>query len=319
MSEFDLIRTYFAGLGARRTDVVLGVGDDCALLDLGADQWLAVSLDTLVAGVHFLADCDPEALGHKALAVGLSDLAAMGARPAWATLALTLPGADPAWVAAFAHGLGRLAKAHGVALVGGDTTRGPLAITVQVHGLVAPGQAIRRAGARPGDQVWVSGHLGDAGLALRRIQAGAPVSEPLRRRLERPDPRVAIGLRLRGLAHAMIDVSDGLAADLGHILEASGVGASVELAALPLSPDVAEALANGAGWDLPLAAGDDYELCFTAPAAHSGRIEAVALEARCPLTRIGCVTSEPGLRASQPDGALWPIARSGYDHFRDEA
>ncbi len=241
MSEFDLIRDYFTDVGARRTDVDLGVGDDCALLEVPAGQQLAISIDTLAAGTHFLPDCDPESLGHKSLAVGLSDLAAMGAEPAWATLALTLPDHDPGWIAAFSRGFAALAGAHGVSLVGGDTTRGPLSVTVQVHGLVPAGRAIRRSGAAPGDRVYVSGTLGDAGLALRRILSGEPVDPVARARLERPTPRVALGLALRGVASAMIDVSDGLAADLGHILAASGVGAEIDLTALPLSAAVRSA------------------------------------------------------------------------------
>ena len=275
MNEFDLIRTHFAALGAARTDVELGVGDDCALLAVPAGQRLAVSIDTLVCGTHFLPDCDPEALGYKSLAVGLSDLAAMGAEPAWATLALTLPpelvAEHPDWIAAFARGLGALAQHHGVRLVGGDTTRGPLSVTLQVHGLVPEGAAIRRAGARPGDLIYVSGTLGDAGLALRQILAGAPVEPGLRERLDRPTPRVALGMALRGIATAMIDVSDGLAADLGHILDASGVGAELRLQSLPLSPSVAAVVAADGDWSLPLASGDDYELCFCIPPGLVGR------------------------------------------------
>jgi len=225
LSEFGLIRHHFARLGAQRGDVTLGVGDDCALLRPRPGHEVAVSIDTLVAGIHFLPEVDPQALGHKCLAVGLSDLAAMGAEPAWATLALTLPAEDPDWLRAFAAGFGALAQDYGVALVGGDTTHGPLSITVQVHGLVPAGQAIRRGGARPGDLIGVSGSLGDAALALQGLLSGQPpASLPpfLRERLERPSPRVALGLALRGLATAMIDLSDGLVADLGHILEESG-------------------------------------------------------------------------------------------------
>lgn len=319
MSEFDLIRTHFARLGSERADVTLGVGDDCALLRVPPGQELAVSIDTLVAGVHFLPDCDPQALGHKALAVSLSDLAAMGAEPAWATLALTLPPdlprTRPDWLAAFCRGLDALARRHGVAVVGGDTTSGPLAVSIQVHGLVPPGQAVRRRGAKPGDLVCVSGTLGDAGLALRRLLAGAPLSAELRRRLDRPEPRVALGLDLRGLASAMIDCSDGLAADLGHILEASGVGAELDLATLPLSPEVAAAVQAEGDWGLPLASGDDYELCFTLPPAHRPALAGLASAGGAPLTVIGHIVREPGLRCRLPDGTELPLGRRGYDHF----
>lgn len=315
MSEHDLIRRYFAEMGSRRADVVCGVGDDCALLRVPAGQELAVSIDTLVGGVHFFADCEPEGLGHKSLAVGLSDLAAMGADPAWATLALTIPDVDGPWLAGFARGMGRLATEYGVALVGGDTTRGPLTISIQVHGLVPQGEGITRAGARPGHRVMVSGTLGDAGLALRLRLAGAALAAPLQRRLERPDPRVALGRRLRGLASAMIDLSDGLVADLGHILAQSRVGADLDLAALPLGPEVAAAVKASGDWDLPLAAGDDYELCCTLPADLEAEAVRLAAELGCTLTPVGAIASAPGLRCRRPDGAAWSPRRSGYDHF----
>ena len=322
MSEFDLIRNHFAHLGAPRDDVILGVGDDCALLRVPAGCELAVSIDTLVAGVHFLTEVNPEALGHKALAVSLSDLAAMGAEPAWATLALTLPAslpsASPGWVAAFCRGLDALARQHRLSVVGGDTTSGPLAISIQVHGFVPAGQAVRRRGARPGDLVCVSGTLGDAGLALRSILAGHDVSDDLRARLERPAPRVAAGLALRGQASAMIDCSDGLAADLGHILEASAVGADIALADLPLSPPVAAAVAAataGADWSLPLASGDDYELCFTLPATAHATLPGLAQAAGCPLTVIGIIREGNDLHCRLPDGADFHLGRAGYDHF----
>ncbi|MCK7583133.1 MAG: thiamine-phosphate kinase [Chromatiales bacterium] len=315
MSEFDLIGRYFAALGPERMDVALGVGDDCALLEIPSGQALAVSIDTLSAGVHFFADCDPEHIGHKSLAVGLSDLAAMGAEPAWATLALTLPEADEDWIRAFAVGFGRLASAHGMRLVGGDTTRGPLSVAVQVHGLVPADTAIRRSGACPGDAVFVSGTLGDAGLALRRILAGEPIAPELRRRLECPEPRVEAGRRLRGIASAMIDLSDGLAGDLGHILSASAVGAELELERLPLTPQIAEIVAATDDWSLPLASGDDYELCFCVPPAHIPTVERLAKALGLPLTRVGWIRASAGLDFRRTDGGRLMLPARGYDHF----
>ncbi|WP_082806144.1 thiamine-phosphate kinase [Marichromatium gracile] len=311
-AEFALIGAHFAGLGAAREDVLLGVGDDCALLRVPPGQSLAVSLDTLVAGVHFFPDCDPHALGHKTLAVSLSDLAAMGAEPAWATLALTLPASDPAWLAAFAAGLGELARAHGVRLVGGDTTRGPLTITLQLQGLVPPEAALRRDGACAGDRIWVSGTLGDAALALAELQAGRDPDAALRARLERPTPRVALGRGLRGIASAAIDLSDGLVADLGHVLAASGVGAELRLGALPLG----EAVAARADWSLALAGGDDYELCFCAPPGRDGEILALGQRLGCRLTPIGTIRGDDDtLRCLLPDGTVLNPTRRGYDHF----
>ena len=315
MSEFDLIRRYFADLGPRRPDVALGVGDDCALLAVAPGQELAVSIDTLSSGIHFFPDCPAEHVGHKSLAVGLSDLAAMGAEPAWATLALTLPSADETWVRAFATGFARLANAHGVRLVGGDTTRGPLSVSVQVHGLVPADLAVRRGGARPGDVILVSGTLGDAGLALRQMRAGEAVDSVSRRRLECPEPRVALGQRLRGIATAMIDLSDGLVGDLGHLLAASGVGADLDLACLPLSRPVADAIAATQDWSLPLASGDDYELCFSVPSEHLEQMNALAESIQCPLTRIGRIRAGTGLLCRLPDGGLLTTPVTAYDHF----
>ena len=315
MSEFDLIRNHFSRIGDRRADVALGVGDDCALLRVPQGYELAAGIDTLVASVHFLPGCDPEGLGHKSLAVSLSDLAAMGAEPAWATLALTLPDADAAWLDAFSLGFARLARRHGVALVGGDMTRGPLTITVQVQGLVPAAAAVLRRGARPGELICVSGTLGDAGLALRLLEAGESVSEFLRGRLERPTPRVDLGLALRGTATAMIDLSDGLAADLGHILAASGVGAELRLPDLPLSQAVSDRLAADSDWRLPLAAGDDYELCFCVPEQKHAGITTLAERLGIRIQVVGHVRPEPGLRCLLADGSVWRPAQLGYDHF----
>jgi thiamine-monophosphate kinase len=317
LSEFDLIRDHFSRLGSRRPDVSLGVGDDCAVVRIPRETELALSIDTLVSGVHFLAGSDPESLGHKSLAVGLSDLAAMGAEPAWATLALTIPEADEVWLQAFSQGLARLALQQGVALIGGDTTRGPLAITVQVVGLAPEGKAVRRSGARPGDLVCVSGTLGDAGLALRLLDSGEPVSEFLRGRLERPEPRVDLGIALRGIARAMIDLSDGLAADLGHVLEASNVGAEIWLPHLPLSEAVRDCLSADNDWELPLASGDDYELCFCIPAEKLDQVETLAKQLDIRIEVVGQIRRERRLSFLLEDGSTWIPERSGYDHFSD--
>ncbi len=318
VSEFDLIRDYFAQATGTRVDVLLGIGDDCALLQPPPGLALAVSVDTLVADTHFLVDADPLDLGHKTLAVNLSDLAAMGAEPAWATLALTLPQVDKDWLRAFVDGFAALAAVHDVQLVGGDTTRGPLSITVQVHGFVDPLRALRRSGARAGDRLMVSGTIGDAGLALQLMQQpmrGDSVDGRLSRRLDRPTPRVALGRMLVGQASAAIDISDGLIADLGHICAASGVGARVELARLPLSPAFREHCPPRQ-WRPALAGGDDYELLFSLAA---DRIQ--ALRERCraageSVQEIGRLVDVPGITLVDPDGRESTEIPDGFDHFR---
>lgn len=321
LSEFQLIERYFSALCPSRDDVVLGVGDDCALLQPPAGRQLAVSMDTLVEGRHFSPGAEPEALGHKCLAVNLSDLAAMGAVPAWLTLALTLPVANEAWLAAFAKGLGGLAQRHGVQLIGGDTTKGPLSITLQVHGFVEPGRALRRDGAQAGDLIYVSGTLGDAGLALLAAQ-GLYVDMDelafLRRRLNRPTPRLALGQALCGIASAAIDLSDGLGSDLKHICERSGVGATLYADQLPLSAGVAEYIAANGDWALPLSAGDDYELCITVPAERQAEVETLAGEFDCGLTWVGMIEQRAGLRVSLPDGRQSDDIPTGYDHFAND-
>jgi thiamine-monophosphate kinase len=313
-SEFALIRRYFDAATPSRDDVLLGVGDDCALLEPPVGQLLAVSIDTLVAGVHFQADDRADGIGHKALAVGLSDLASMGAQPAWATLALTLPRPDEDWLAAFMSGFARLAATFGVQLVGGDTTRGPLCISVQVHGRVPRAEAMRRDAARPGDRLYVSGTLGDAALALRERLAGVADSV-LAGRLDCPDPRIGLGLALRGHAAAAIDVSDGLVSDLAHICERSGVGARIELARLPLSTPVAAACATG-DWSLPLHGGDDYELLFTVPGDRVERVEQACAGAGEAVRWIGTITAGPDIVLVSPDGTEHKEQPHGFDHFR---
>jgi len=318
LNEFDLIRRFFSHATASRPDVLLGVGDDAALVEVPPKTQLAISVDTLVSGVHFFPGVDPEALGHKALAVNLSDLAAMGAEPAWATLALTLPRADEAWLTAFARGFAALADRHRVQLIGGDTTRGPLSITVQVHGLVPEGSALRRSGARVGDDIYVTGQLGDAALCLRLLQSDRVLPAdfaPLRERLERPRPRVEAGLALRRVASSAIDLSDGLLADLGHVLDASGVGARIDLPCLPLSPRFAEWLGDQGDWTPAVAGGDDYELCFTAAADRSGEIQRIARELGLAITRIGSVLADGGLQVWLDEGQPWSGRGAGFDHF----
>lgn len=318
-SEFDLISQYFSRLGGSRDDVLLGVGDDCALLQVPEGMQLAVSIDTLNEGVHFFPGSDPESLGHKVLAVNLSDLAAIGAEPAWATLALTLPAIDDDWLRAFSKGFGRLAEIHKVRLVGGDTTRGKLAATVQVHGFVTPGQALRRDGAEAGQLIGITGSLGDAGLALRLLQRGEETDSAgmreLRLRLDRPTPQLAVGRALSGIAGAAIDISDGLLADLGHICARSGVGADIKLDLLPLSPQVADFVRSTGDWRLPVAAGDDYVLCVTVAPDRQGLAESRARQAGSPISWIGEIKAQPGVHCWLPDGSRLTQACVGYDHF----
>jgi thiamine-monophosphate kinase len=316
LGEFDIIRRYFTRPAPH---AVLGVGDDAALLRPAPGNDLVVATDMMVAGRHFLPDADPASLGHKALAVNLSDLAAMGAVPRWATLALALPEADEVWLEAFARGFFALAERHGVELVGGDTTRGPLNLCVQILGEVPTGQALRRDAARPGDDIWVSGHLGDAALALAQREGGLVLAPhqaaACHRALDWPEPRVALGLRLRGLAHACIDISDGLLADLGHVLERSRVGAVLRLEAVPRSEALGLHLPEPAALEALLAGGDDYELLFTAPSMHRARVELAAREAGVAVSRIGEIRRGGGLEVLDSEGAPLPVARRGFDHF----
>lgn len=316
MDEFHIIDRYFHRDLPVRDDVVLGIGDDAALVRVADGHELVIAVDTMVAGRHFPESTEPADVGWKALAVNLSDLAAMGAEPAWCTLALTLPVADHHWLAEFARGFGELARHHGIALIGGDTTRGPLTISVTVHGTVPAGAALRRAGAMVGDRICVTGTLGDAALALGHLDSPAfagPEAQWLKARLDRPSPRVAAGQCLRGCAHAVIDISDGLLADLGHILDAAGVGAGLRVDRLPrsaafsrLAGDDAEARA------LQLSGGDDYELCVCLPAAQ---VAATAAALGCAFTEIGEIESSPGLRLSDARGPVHAPPRSGYAHF----
>ena len=316
-SEFDLIARHFTRPAA---NAVLGVGDDCALIDVTNGMDLAVSTDTMVSGTHFFPDVDPEHLGHKALAVNLSDIAAMGAMPYWATLALTLPNVNHDWLAAFAKGFFDLAQEYGVSLIGGDTTRGPLTMTVTIMGEVPAGAALRRSGAKPGNDVWVSGNIGDAALAVAHRHGRLVLTEDDYReavmRLYEPSPRVNLGQALRGLATAAIDVSDGLLADLTHICRLSGVGATVELGAVPVSSIGAKHLGTDAGRTAIVAGGDDYELCFTAHPNSRDSIEDLTDMLGIPLTRIGQVKRGKGVSLLGPDGKAVKVDGRGYDHFQ---
>ncbi|MES0874183.1 thiamine-phosphate kinase [Sinimarinibacterium thermocellulolyticum] len=309
MDEFALIRRYFAQLTLDGEGVVLGIGDDAALLRPSSGCELVVTSDTLVAGRHFPDTTTPFDIGWKSLAVNLSDLAAMGARPRWCTLALTLPEADASWLDGFAAGFAALARVHRCALVGGDTTRGALSITITALGEVPAGRALRRDGARIGDAICVTGTLGDAALALRLGAAAVP---ELRARLDRPQPRIAAGLALRDIAHAALDLSDGLIGDLQHILDASGVGATLDVDALPMSPAFARLTTAGTRRADQLAGGDDYELCICLPEDTLDRARA-ALDV--PLTRIGRIDAAPGLRLVDAQGHSITPSFTAYRHF----
>ncbi|MGH8135232.1 MAG: thiamine-phosphate kinase [Steroidobacteraceae bacterium] len=315
--EFELIARHFTGRGAVRPDVRLGVGDDAAVVVPRAGAELVLALDTIVAGVHFPADTSGRFVGHRALAVNLSDLAAMGAEPAWALLGLTLPAADDGWLGEFASGFDILARRFGVALIGGDTTRGPLAATVTVGGFVPAGAALTRAGAKVGDDLWVSGTVGDAGAGLAILQAklaaGGAAREELLRRFLLPEPRVSLGLALRAVASACIDISDGLAGDLAKLCDASGVGTRLDCRRLPRSPQLLEAAGEEGSLRFALTAGDDHELLFAAPAATRGRIEALAPVT--PVRWIGEITATPGLELAGA-GSDRDLVH-GFDHFTD--
>ncbi|MDR2092748.1 MAG: thiamine-phosphate kinase [Azoarcus sp.] len=314
-SEFDLIRRYFT---RPVTHTGLSVGDDAALVGLAPDTQLAVTTDTLVAGTHFFPDTAPRDLGWKTLAVNLSDLAAMGAWPRWATLALILPGVDENWIAAFADGFFDCAGRYGVDLVGGDTTRGPLAMTVTLFGEIPAGAAITRSGGKPGDELWVSGQPGLAALGLAHLQGRIRLANASRAlaALHRPIPRVEPGTALRGMAHAMIDISDGLAGDLGHLCECSGLGATLNAAALPMAALRETGADEAFARQCLLAGGDDYELLFAAAPCTRDNIEALARRLGLSLTRIGQLDTRAGpIRLREIDGNVCTIAASGYDHF----
>ncbi len=320
--EFRLIERIREITAQPRDDVRIGIGDDAAVLAVPAGQELAVAIDTLVEGVHFPRGTAAADIGWKALAVNLSDLAAMGASPAWALLALTLPDADAAFVEGFAEGFARLAQSHRLALVGGDTTRGPLSISVAVHGFVPPDKALVRTGARIGDAVLVTGTLGDAAAGLHALQQPLRDDDPraglrefLIERLNRPTPRLAAGTALRGQATACIDISDGLLADLGHVCVASGVGAEIDAALLPRSSALMALYDEAGALRFALSGGDDYELCFTVPAQRLADVQADLSRLGCGATRIGRIVEGAGVRVRGTDGEWLATDRAGWEHF----
>jgi thiamine-monophosphate kinase len=318
-SEFELIGKYFARLGAERADVHIGVGDDGAVVVPPASRELVLVTDTLVEGVHFPVGSAAASVGHRAFAVNLSDLAAMGAEPAWALLALTLPRPDETWLGEFARAAGDLCRRHGVALVGGDTTRGPLSLTVTLAGIVPVGAALLRRGGQAGDAVFITGSPGDAaaGLALEqgRLHVADPMSQQiLRDRFLFPTPRCEVGIGLRGLASACIDVSDGLGGDLEKLCAASGCGAELDAAALPVSDSLLGAVGREAAREYALTGGDDYELLFTVPLARLGAMTNAISRGLGPVTRIGSLVSGSGVRVFSRSGVM-QFSGVGFDHF----
>lgn len=314
MSEFSLIAKYFT----RETRADLGVGDDAALISVSPGHQLAVAADMSVSGTHFFPEADPFAIGWKAMAVNISDMAAMGAEPRWATLSIALPGIDEDWLAGFSSGLFDCADAFGVSLIGGDTTRGPLNVAISLLGEVPYGQALQRTGAKVGDDIWVSGVLGRAALWLQYRLGNIRLSEEeataLAMAMHHPQPRVTLGLSLRGLAHAALDISDGLLADLGHILQASGVGARLDWQSVPKPELPHSTVSEPVLQQAVLAGGDDYELCFTASSAHRTMLSDLAHKLALPITRIGEITAEPGLQVLN-GSAVMQVSEKGYSHF----
>jgi thiamine-monophosphate kinase len=316
--EFSLIDRIRERTAQGRDDVRLGIGDDAALVSVPTGQELAVAIDTMVEGVHFPVGTRAADIGWKSLAVNLSDLAAMGATPAWALLAMTLPKADPDFIDDFATGFAQLAQSFRLALVGGDTTRGTLTISVAVHGFVPPGKALTRSGAKPGDAIFVTGTLGDAAAGLQlfnRHGDNDARSVFLIERLHRPTPRVAAGLALRDHASACIDISDGLLADLGHICAASGVGAEIDVSMLPRSSALFDLFDDTTSQHFALSGGDDYELCFTVQAQHVAAVQADLARLGCGAAKIGRIVEGAGVRVRDADGKTMQPQHRGWDHF----
>jgi thiamine-monophosphate kinase len=318
MKEFSIIEEFFrAGALTSRADVVCGIGDDAALLEVPPQQTLAVTTDTLVSGVHFFADVDPGDLAHKALAVNLSDLAAMGAQPAWISLALTLPKTSPDWLHAFAERLHEQCQYYGVALIGGDTTSGPLSITITAHGFVPVDSALKRSGAQPGDTLYVTGTLGDAAAGLACLQGKLAVSaeqqHALVGRLLRPTPRVLAGTYLRRIASSCLDLSDGLAGDIQHICHASNVGVEIQVDRMPLSKALVQAVAPEQAYQFALTGGDDYELCFSAPPSARDQLSHALQTAGVCYTEIGTITGSPGIYYTL-NGEPFELSADAYQH-----
>jgi thiamine-monophosphate kinase len=318
LSEFDLIKQYFDQTYPSEPQFALGIGDDCALINPSPNMQLAISSDMLVSGRHFFPDADPTMLGHKCLAVNLSDLAAMGAKPIAFTLALSLPEANRDWLAQFSQGLFAIANAHNCRLIGGDTTKGPLNICISIFGELPPGTALRRDAAQVNDDIWISGTLGDARLALAAYWKELELSEDAHRlaaqRMHKPSPRVALGIALRGIAHAALDISDGLVGDLGHILKRSNVGARLDIDKLPRG-DVLKLQSQNLQRQFTLAGGDDYELCFTAPASNRDAVIAAGIESQTQVSRVGTIEQNAGLRFFDNEGTQVNLQLQGFDHF----
>ncbi|RDV29450.1 thiamine-phosphate kinase [Alteromonas aestuariivivens] len=319
MKEFDLIGRYFANGGYQRKDVLVGIGDDCAITTLAENQQLAITTDTLVAGVHFLRDAPARSVAHKAVAVNLSDLAAMGAEPAWISLSLSMPQMDEVWLAEFAEGLHELTQYYSVQLIGGDTVTGPLAMTITAQGFIPPGSELKRSAARPGDWIYVTGTLGDAGAGLAilkgEVEAQSPERDILVNRHLYPTPRVAAGTALRRTANACIDISDGMLADLGHILKASGCGATVHVDRLPISRALYQHAGAKQAYELALTSGDDYELLFTVSEEQRGNLETSLASTNVKATCIGQVTGQTGkVDLKLYDEPYQPPEKTGYQH-----
>ncbi len=321
MTEFELIQHYFAQTYLSRPDVTLGIGDDCAVVNAPVGVELAMSTDTLIEGVHFFADTDPFAIGYKALAVNLSDLAAVGAKPAWFSLALTLSDIEPIWLEDFSQGLLSLAQQYQLALIGGDTTRGSvLSITINIVGFLPYDMVLKRSHAQVGDGIYVTGELGDASLMLKALTQQITLTNEqitaIQSKLYYPQPRVLQGEALRKLGvHASIDISDGLTADLGHILTASNVGACLYLEKLPLSATLKNYIHTSQDWSLPLNGGDDYELCFTLAVSKQATLNQLSQHWDCACTQIGVIEEEQGLRLKDLEGSITAVTPEGYQHF----